>query len=798
MKSPQTYVKTKNKVVDPTRRVAAVDTGMYLGKSVPTWAGEMACAKVPLDELHVTEPFGPQGKERTLPALHPDRKEERCFLAYKPPPEDGTPVLVEEFLEHAQFISEDLEWLLALPHDKFWCQVVFDESLQRCLDSYLRHAPRGLDPSGLSSSPAAADMQRNIHRFVFMVFLRMATHKESKENFITPEVFAEIIYNNYLFDIPKILDLCVLFGKGNSQLLHKMIENIFTQQPSYYGDLDETMPSIIQKCGIQSENTGNSQPLKLNANKCLTAMAVPEEELADLVLYMCDTCTTIQSFLDTFPEACSTFKQHNFLNRLSSFYELAVPDLEKAVKKRNFNRSVQEDMWRRISHSRKKMVEIAHLLLQHTCLQPILEGSENMVSYIEDLLQDFTAFLQEKRFLADYDEQFPIADDISLLQQAFPHLDDTRTSYLLQGVESSWEFVGKKRSFPSSANHSTGAKSKTGRDLALSQKEGAGVLEDGEEMRGAEAMTDIPRKGDNGAVCTLSAGELESLLSNIRDLLPDLGEGFILACLEEYGYNSELVINNILEDKLSPSLDKLDRAMARPVKNELPAVLSTRSNVFDDDEFDVFNRDRLDMSRIWKGRRQRESVCATLNDKQHIEEQRARYQAYQTVVDEIPIANDPSGDRDNAFGMDDYEDEYDDTYDINQIGANDLDEEDELLNRRPFTTPQVLRTGKQARENYENEDEEEEDKYEAVKKDHFIQDPAVLRERAEARRAAMQSRKGCRPPPASNVEGGPKGRGQTQEIILDRRRKEANKNRGANHNRRMMADRKRNKGMIPS
>lgn len=26
------------------------------------------------------------------------------------------------------------------------------------------------------------------------------------------------------------------------------------------------------------------------------------------------------------------------------------------------------------------------------------------------------------RFLADYDEQFPVADDISLLQQAFPHL----------------------------------------------------------------------------------------------------------------------------------------------------------------------------------------------------------------------------------------------------------------------------------------------------------------------------------------------------------------------------------------
>lgn len=64
-------------------------------------------------------------------------------------------------------------------------------------------------------------------------------------------------------------------------------------------------------------------------------------------------------------------------------------------------------------------------------------------------------------------------------------------------------------------------------------------------------------------MCTISSGELESLLTHIRELLPDLGEGFILACLEEYGYSSELVINNILEDRLSPSLDKLDRAMPR-------------------------------------------------------------------------------------------------------------------------------------------------------------------------------------------------------------------------------------------
>ncbi|XP_053084943.1 activating signal cointegrator 1 complex subunit 2 [Pangasianodon hypophthalmus] len=762
----------------------------------------MACSRVPLDEQHVTEVSGPQGRERTLPALHPERKEDRGFVPYTPPPEDHSPAQVEEFLEHAQFISEDLEWLLALPHDKFWCQVVFDESLQRCLDSYLRLAPRGIDSSCLSLSPAVSEAQRHLHRSVFMVFLRMATHKESKENFITPAVFGEIIYDNFLFDIPKILDLCVLFGRGNSQLLHKMIENIFMQQPSYYGDLNDTVPSIIQvfntileRCGLQSGDAADNEPLKLSTHTRFTAMTMREEDLSDLVFYLCDTCTTIHCFLDIFPKACNTFHQHGFLNRLSSFYEAAVPDLERAVRKRNFDKCVQEDLWRRLSHSCRRMVEVTHTLLQHTCLQPILEGSENTAAHVEDFLQTFTTFLQEKRFLADYDEVYPVAEDISLLQQAFPHLDDTRTSYLLHGVDSAWESVGKKRPHTLSANHSAESSSKAGWDTQSSQNM---ADEKGAELKGAECMIDIAQKGDNGAVCSVSAGELESLLSHIRDLLPDLGEGFVMCCLETYGYDSELVINNILEDRLTPELRNLDRNMPRPVKEAPPTVLSSRSNVFDDDEFDVFSRDKVDASRVWRGRRQGESVRDTLNDKQHINDQRDRYRSYQTVVDEVPIGTDQSGNQGNAYLMDDYDDEYDDTYDINQVGANDLDEDDELLNRRPFTTPQVLRAGRMEEEEDEEEDREEEEKESAVKRDQFVQDPAVLRERAEARRAAMQNRRGYRAPPPSNVAGGPKGRGQTQETLLDRRRKEANKGRGANHNRRTLADRKRNKGMIPS
>ncbi|XP_041083528.1 activating signal cointegrator 1 complex subunit 2-like isoform X6 [Polyodon spathula] len=217
---------------------------------------------------------------------------------------------------------------------------------QQCLDSYPQLAPWGLD-CNLATSPRVSDMQRHLHRSVFMTFLMMATHKESREHFISPAVFVGIIYNNFLFDIPKILDLCVLFGKGNETLLHKMIENIFTQQPGYYSDLDETVPTILQvldtilqKCGLQTEGASYGQPLKLGAQSSPGPMDMSVKDLVDLVLYLCDTYTTLYSFLDIFPPASTTFQKHSFLLR-----------------------------------------------------------SENIQVFVEDFLQIFTALLQEKRGL---------------------------------------------------------------------------------------------------------------------------------------------------------------------------------------------------------------------------------------------------------------------------------------------------------------------------------------------------------------------------------------------------------------
>ncbi|NWY76142.1 ASCC2 protein, partial [Erithacus rubecula] len=132
----------------------------------------------------------------------------------------------------------------------------------------------------------------------------------------------------------------------------------------------------------------------------------------------------------------------------------------------------------------------------------------------------------------------------------------------------------------------------------------------------------------------------------------------------------EQVINNILEDKLVPYLDKLDRRMQRQLKPDPTPLVSSRCNVFQNDEFDVFT---LPFALV--GRREKDTTRSLVNDKQLVREQRQRYLQYSEVLEELP----PPG---AAQHYEHYEDEYDDTYDGNQVGANDADSDDELISRR--------------------------------------------------------------------------------------------------------------------
>ena len=75
----------------------------------------------------------------------------------------------------------------------------------------------------------------------------MSTLKESEEHFMSKKLFSKLTYDNYLFDIPRLMDICLLYGSlDNRPLLKKMLENIFSSQPKFFEDLSQAAKTVSQ------------------------------------------------------------------------------------------------------------------------------------------------------------------------------------------------------------------------------------------------------------------------------------------------------------------------------------------------------------------------------------------------------------------------------------------------------------------------------------------------------------------------------------------------------------------------
>ncbi len=153
-----------------------------------------------------------------------------------------------------------------------------------------------------------------------------------------------------------------------------------------------------------------------------------------------------------------------------------------------------------------------------------------------------------------------------------------------------------------------------------------------------------------------------SLVTQIQDLFPDLGSGFIIKLLDEYGDDTEEATAHLLDDSLPPHLQSLDRSESLPQPSSprpatdlaphlppraTPPLLPTRRNIHDNDAFD---RLTIDPSQIHRGLKSSSRTADTvLQDRSSAPNKAAILAALA------------------AFDSDD--DERDDTYDVEDVGG---------------------------------------------------------------------------------------------------------------------------------
>jgi activating signal cointegrator complex subunit 2 len=166
----------------------------------------------------------------------------------------------------------------------------------------------------------------------------------------------------------------------------------------------------------------------------------------------------------------------------------------------------------------------------------------------------------------------------------------------------------------------------------------------------------------HGAISSEQNVHRVGFISQVQDLFPDLGSGFVARLLNEYHDDPEQVIAHLLDNSLPDHLQSLDRteelsyskADAQETDQMRIDHLAPRStppperrNVFDDDEFD---RLEVDASRLHLGRKNAKLTADALL------EDRSAAPAKSAILSALA-----------AFDSDD--DERDDTYDEADVGG---------------------------------------------------------------------------------------------------------------------------------
>ena len=576
------------------------------------------------------------------------------FIQYNAFPihEKSDSPIQKEWYQETKILCYDLEILLTLPHEKFWVQLIHDATIHSMLSTYLQKAPRSWDIWSIPEQYLQSHSK--LSRLVFLTLLRMSTDKESKECFLSKEAFGFTLYENYMFDIPKIIDLCSLYGHphgGNGVLVNKMLTNIFTKQIGYIDDLKTVAQQLTS--GIMDNITSKYE-------HALTTIG-----LYDLLCYYYDTCMSLICLFSTYPPTLNYFNSSEIILSFATLYSHLFHDIKTKLKRLSTPSQDLQSIKSIINRGQVSTVRLIHCIIWNSCLMDqLLDNALSIDDHTrcaEQFIAMLSSFLGDVQLMTKYYHECNLAKTFTIIQNSKAEIGQDHFSYILNAID-----IEK-------------SPEKDMIDLDRVHYNGSNINTDLKNCQDTRGIQDNVSPNDKKVD---PHPEIEFLIKNVKDIFPQFSDFFLKHCLAAYNHSSENVIAALLENNLPPHLEKLKseitdeplgsssisiscspkqtnglenqfKALPESVKDNAEgtiesSILASRQNIFDNDEFDVFNNPHdLNFDRIHIGKKLKKNEPQPDSTKSFLQ-------------------NNPKFN----FEYDEYEDEYDDTYD-GLIAASD-------------------------------------------------------------------------------------------------------------------------------
>ncbi|KAJ1653182.1 hypothetical protein IWQ61_006646 [Dispira simplex] len=339
----------------------------------------------------------------------------------------------------------------------------------------------------------------------------------------------------------------------------------------------------------------------------------------------------------------SGFPQETCLQAWSSLLECTPPAEPSKLKKESVSpstiRSVESLFAKEPAFAEKRLKRLTTLLLS------IVEATQTSESPKNPRIPSLLVLLETRFHLYEW-----------LLEIYEHHLDDT-LAYIIMFYENQLAHI-----------HTTADLANGMASLALTADTTA------QGITAAGALDPQLRQALEMYRC-MDQGELDRSLAQIEEVVPHVGRGFVKAALALSGYKPEEVIMQLLEERYPEALENLDPRLTMEGLDSLERMdngtpteptsdvneiepedpLLHRRNVFDNDEFDIFNRGQVaDPNRVYQKpvlptQSGPSSSTATSKDQLDTATQDVSYK--QAIVERAMAS------------LNELDDEYDDTYD---------------------------------------------------------------------------------------------------------------------------------------
>ena len=239
-----------------------------------------------------------------------------------------------------KLLNVNLKQLLESNDATFYRSFSTNPSLIKFLDTFLRFRSRTIDALWISTA-TKNDVARstmvderkiksldNLDRRVFTTFYRLMVTNETNASLGT------VLSKHHVIDAPKLLDLCVLYGRKHHNHVRTIVAGAVKVNPHYLASFTQAWAYTTKKL-VGSAALVNTEALKATGNgqgnRTTKATAALRRKMRDVLKFVLDMLDTALSVVDTCPDIFRTSCEQplELLRAIATYLDETLRQLEQ-------------------------------------------------------------------------------------------------------------------------------------------------------------------------------------------------------------------------------------------------------------------------------------------------------------------------------------------------------------------------------------------------------------------------------------------------------------------------------------